>query len=186
VPNRKKNEASPYAVNSYLLAKLHDGDEDQTVKNEVLDGSFEHTICLYYLQSIKFPTNRYKDLTVDEYGLFTFSLLNTGYELGIINKPISLIDIIEKPAKIVDIYVKHVREILIVNDFKKKRYGGIALGVFEIGHRDIIGSISLLRDDRLANPLVVGKSNDFFKTLVRGGFISEWEPNSDIGVLADN
>jgi hypothetical protein len=188
VPKRKKEytEADKYEINPFLLSKLHDGDLDKTVQKEVLTGSLEHKLCLYYLKAIRYPVNRYKDLTVNEYGLFIFSTLNCPYSVRTVGQPVNSADIVEQPKKFAKLYADFEEEIIIIDDFSKRRHGGIALAAFEVRSEDVVEDLHFCHNDRFDGTLLIGKPFDLFRTLVNAGHLSIWEPDCDIDEIGEN
>jgi hypothetical protein len=183
---KQDDEDLQFVLNPFLLVKQYDGDLDKTVQKEVLSGSFEHRICEAYLRAINCPTKEWRKFPVNEYGLITFSVINAAVSVGILEQPIDLLKMFEKPKPIIDKYNNCESAVVIYKDFKKARYGGIAMTDLSVSVEDMVGNIFILQDATYTTPLLVGKPEHIFKSLVNAGHMSRWMPDEDLEDLEDN
>jgi len=128
------------------------------------------------LQKARGYTNeRLRQFPVDNNGFFSLEDLDLDITVKIVKHKFDPDSIFNSANKIRALYDNEEADIVILNDFDRQSYRGIALAAFGvIYYEDMIGIITTIPNID-SSPIYLGRTVDLFESLVLAGHIPKWD-----------
>ena len=129
------------------------------------------------LKALRFTPDRIDQFPVCEYKCLWLSDVNKElhYKVAVVDTEISLEDFHLNPNRICRLYFSVKEPIVIINDYNKSQYHGIALASFNIAAENVVGCVTIINISDKNEPLLVGKTANIFSTLLRAGHLHPWD-----------
>jgi hypothetical protein len=128
------------------------------------------------LQKARGYTNeRLRQFPVDNDGFFSLEDLDLDITVKIVKHKFDPDSIFNSANKIRALYDNAEADIVVLNDFNRKSYRGIALvALGVICYEDMIGIITTIPNID-CSPIYLGRTVDIFESLVLAGHIQKWD-----------
>jgi len=166
---RQKKREKFITPNPYYVSKAHGEGE------KVLRKGFESFVFEELQKARGYPNTRIKQFPVDDYGFFSVRDLDIDFTVRIVNRGFESDDIFKSPNKFRALYEAEPADIVVLNDFDRQSYRGVALvapGV--IHYEDMTGVMTIIPNADCA-PIYLGRIVDIFETLIVAGYICKWD-----------
>ena len=146
---------------------------------KVLEAGFESWVFEELQKARGYPNNRLRQFLVDDNRFFSLEDLDLDITVKIIRHKFDPDSIFNSANKIRALYDNTEADIVVLNDFDRQSYRGIALAAFGvIYYEDMIGIITTIPNID-SSPIYLGRTVDLFESLVLAGHIPKWEVFSE-------
>jgi len=167
MPRQKKREKT-ITPNPYYTSLIN-----ADVKK--MEAGFE-SLVFEELQKVRGYTNeRLRQFPVDNDGFFSLEDLDLDITVKIVRHKFDSDSIFNSANKIRALYDNEEADIVVLNDFNRQSYRGIALAALGvIYYEDMFGIITTIPSID-SSPIYLGRTVDVFKSLVLAGHIPKWD-----------
>jgi len=165
---RQRGREKFVTPNPYFLSTI---ERDE----KILQAGFESYVFEEIQRARGCPTACIKQYPTGTHGFFALEDLDIGCTVEVVNRRFDPEDIIAASDKLRALYDAGSADIVVVNDFNRQSYRGVALvALGVIQYEDMIGVITTIPNPD-CSPIYLGRSLDIFATLVAAGLIPKWD-----------
>jgi len=142
---------------------------------KMLEAGFESLVFEELQKARGYTNERLRQFPVDSDGFFSLEDLDLDITVKIVQHKFDPDSIFGSPNKIRALYDDAEADILVLNDFNRQSYRGIALAALGvIQYEDMVGIITTIPNID-CSPIYLGRTVDVFESLVVAGHIPKWD-----------
>jgi len=142
---------------------------------KVREAGFESLVFEELQKTRGYPNNRLRQFPVDNNGFFSLDDLDLEITVKIVKHKLDPDSIFNSANKIRALYENAAAEIVVLNDFDRQAYRGIALAALGvIYYEDMTGILTTIPNID-CSPIYLGRTVDLFASLVLAGHIPKWD-----------
>jgi len=140
-----------------------------------LEAGFESLVFEELQKARGYTNERLRQFPVDNDGFFSLEDLDLDITVKIVKHKFDPDSIFNSANKIRALYENAAAEIVVLNDFDRQSYRGIALAALGvIYYEDMAGIITTIPNTD-CSPIYLGRTVDLFESLVLAGHIPKWD-----------
>jgi len=171
MPRPKKREKL-VTPNPYYTSRLNADDQ-------YLNIGFESLVFEELQKARGYTNERLRQFPVDDDRFFSLEDLDLDMTVKIVRHKFDPDSIFNSANKIRALYENAAADIVVLNDFNRQSYRGIALAALGvIYYEDMTGIITTIPNID-SSPIYLGRTVDLFESLVLAGHIPKWEVFSE-------
>ena len=142
---------------------------------KVMEAGFESLVFEELQKARGYTNERLRQFPVDDNRFFSLEDLDLDITVTIVKHKFDPDSIYGSANKIRALYENEEADIVILNDFDRQSYRGIALAALGvIYYEDMIGIITTIPNID-CSPIYLGRTIDIFESLVLAGHIPKWD-----------
>jgi len=145
------------------------------VDKKVREAGFESLVFEELQKARSYTNERLRQFPVDNDAFFSLEDLDLDITVKIIKHKFDPDSIFNSANKIRALYDNEAADIVVLNDFDRQSYRGIALAALGIiYYEDMIGILTTIPNTD-SSPIYLGRTVDLFESLVKAGHIPKWD-----------
>jgi hypothetical protein len=142
---------------------------------KILEIGFESLVFEELQKARGYTNERLRQFPVDNDGFFSLADLDLDITVKIVRHKFDPDSIFNSANKIRALFENEAADIVVLNDFNRQSYRGIALAALGvIYYEDMIGIITTIPNID-SSPIYLGRTVDIFESLVLAGHIPKWD-----------
>jgi hypothetical protein len=142
---------------------------------KILEAGFESLVFEELQKARGYTNDRLQQFPVDDNRFFSLEDLDLDITVKIVKHKFDPDSIFNSANKIRALYENEEADIVVLNDFSRKSYLGIALAALGvIYYEDMVGIITTIPNID-SSPIYLGRTVDVFESLVLAGHIPKWD-----------
>ena len=140
-----------------------------------MEAGFESLVFEELQKARGYTNERLRQFPVDNDGFFSLEDLDLDITVKIVKHKFDPDSIFNSANKIRTLYENAEADIVVLNDFDRQSYRGIALAALGvIYYEDMVGIITTIPNID-SSPIYLGRTVDLFASLVLAGHIPKWD-----------
>jgi hypothetical protein len=168
---KQKKREKLVTPSPYLTSRVH-------ADVKFLEVGFESLVFEELQKARGYTNERLRQFPVDNDKFFSLEDLDLDITVKIVRHRFDPDSIFNSANKIRALYENEAADIVILNDFNRQSYRGIALAALGvIYYEDMIGIITTIPSID-SSPIYLGRTVDIFESLVLAGHIPKWDGTS--------